>query len=210
MLTIVIADSRGRNLDVWIENEEILVSFKPGAKLMDVALSALEIIPIHKPDVILLMAGINDLTILNKYTRKVRLISNSSSSMVSFMIEQINRVKSIILGSFPDVKVAVGGIIGISLNAYNRLPGTSRLQPIIDEAIIGINAYIHQMNSDSGLPHPRLTTKVHIWKRGIRKTKYERLHDGLHPSELILKAWARQLNIFHDLCRSKLASLNKN
>lgn len=209
MLMIVIADSRGRNLDAWIENEQILVSFKPGAKLFDVALSALEIIPRFKPDMILLMAGINDITIMNKHTRRVRLISNSSSAIISHVTYEINKAKSLILNSYPDVKIAVGGIIGICLNVYNRCPGISRLQPIIDEAITGINAYIHQMNSDSGLPHPRLTSKVHVWKRGVRKCIYSRLTDGLHPSDIILNAWARQLNIYHDLCRSKFAIVNK-
>lgn len=158
---------------------------------------------------VLLMAGINDITVLNKHTRRVRLISTSSSVILSHVIGEINRAKSLILNAFPDVKIAVGGIIGISLNTYNRYPGISRLQPVVDEAITGINAYIHQMNTDSGLPHPRLTSKVQVWKRGIRKSVYDRLHDGLHPSDIILKAWARQLNIFHDLCRSKFASMNK-
>lgn len=123
------------------------------------------------------------------------LIANSSSSIITHLLVQINRAKSTIINAFPDVKVAVGGIIGISLNAYNRLPGTSSLQPIVDEAIVGINAQIHQMNSDSRLPHPRLTSKVHIWKNGIRKSKYDRLYDGLHPSDLVLRAWGRQLSV---------------
>lgn len=209
MLLIVITDSRGRNLDAWIENEQILVSFKSGAKLFDVALAALDIIPRHKPDMVLLMAGINDITIMNRHTRRVSLISNFSSTIINHVVGEINRAKSLIINNFPDVKVAVGGIIGICLNVYNRYPGTSRLQPVVDEAITGINAYIHQMNSDSGLPHPRLTSKVHVWKRGIRKCIYDRLYDGLHPNDIILNAWARQLNIFHDLCRSKFGPLTK-
>lgn len=205
MLTIAITDSRGRNLDAWVENEEILISAHSGAKLMDTALEALHIIPRFNPDVIVLIAGINDITVMNRQTRRVRLISNSRSTIINHLITQINRAKSLILATHPNVLVAVGGIIGIEMNTYNRRNGTSYFQPIIEDVINAINCYIRQMNLDSNLPHPRLTSKVHTWRRGVRRSIYNRLYDGLHPGAVVLEAWARQLNIFHDLCKPIIA-----
>lgn len=211
MLTIVIADSRGRHLDMWVDNEEILISFHPGARLIDVAREALHIVPRFSPDIILLMAGINDTTIMDRRTRQVRLISISRAVIIQHLICQINQAKHIITSAFPNVKVAIGGIIGLELNTYNRRSGISRWQYVIDDAITAINSYIRQLNQDSNLPHPRLTTKVHTWRRRIRRCIYSRLHDGLHPGDLILSSWARQLNRFHHLCEeTTLAQQYKN
>lgn len=161
MLTIVIADSRGRHLDVYVEHDDIRVSFQSGAKLVNLAFKALEIINQHSPDILLIMAGINNTTQRNRFTGRVSLISNNAPSIVSHLIQQLNQAKSIILASYPEVKVVFGGIIGIHISIYNRRRAVSPLQPVVDDAMTFINAYIRQMNEDSGAPHPRLTAKVH-------------------------------------------------
>lgn len=198
MLTIVITDSRGRYLDTIINDEHILVSVHSGARLRHVAQKALEIIPRFRPHVILLMAGINDITRRNRWTRRVHLINNSPSILIDHLIYELNHAKCLIQGPFPTVKVVLGGIIGMSLNAYNHLPGISPWQWVIDDTITAINSYIRQVNHDSNVPHPRLISKVHTWNHGVRRNIYNRLTDGLHPSELILEAWARQIKFFHN------------
>lgn len=200
MLTIVITDSRGRYLDTLINDEHILVSVHSGAKLRHVAAQALQIIPRFHPDNILLMAGINDITCRNRHTRRVHLISNSPADLINHLILELNRAKSLILNSYPNVRVVLGGIIGINLNAYNRYPGISRMQWVVDNTITAINSYIRQVNHDSGVPHPRLVSKVHAWRQGFRHNIYNRLRDGLHPSDLVLEAWSRQIKLFHAEC----------
>lgn len=204
MLTIVVTDSRGRFLDTMVDDESILVSHHSGATLYDVATHAINIVRRFQPDLILLIAGINDMTVLNRRNRQVRLISNSRAAIINYLIHRINLAKSMILSACPYVKVAVGGILGIDLNTYNRRHGTSPYQHIVDDSITAINAYIRQMNHDAGLPHPRLTTKVHTWRRGRRRNAYSRLRDGLHPNNLILESWARQIRNFHWNCSQKL------
>lgn len=207
MLTIVVADSRGRHLDMYLDHDDIKVSFQSGATIIDVARKALDIIDLHRPDVVLLMAGINDLTFRNRFTRRVRLISTSSASLSNHLIEQINHAKSLILSSFPHIKIAIGGIIGMEISTYNRRHGVSAVQCVMDDAITSVNAYIRQLNLDSSIPHPRLTSKVHTWKRGVRKNLNSRLYNGLHPGELILQSWGRQIRAFHDKCVEQLSSL---
>lgn len=172
---------------------------------MDIALEALHIIPRFNPDVIVLIAGINDITVMDRRTRRVRLISTSCATIINHLISQINRAKSLILANYAEVKIAVGGIIGIEINTYNRLHGISQFQPIVEGVIMAINCYIRQMNLDSSLPHPQLTSKVHSWRRGVRRSISNRLSDGLHPGVVVLEAWGRQLNIFHDLCKPIIA-----
>lgn len=200
MLTIVIADSRGRHLDMYVDHDDIKISFQSGARLMTVAHKALEIINRFHPDIILLMAGVNDMTVRNKYTGRVSLISTSPTTIVNHVLQQINLAKSLILGSFPDVKVIIGGIIGLSIHTYNRRPNTSPLQSVVDDAVTALNAQIRQINEDSGVPHPRLTSKVHTWKKGVKKNLYYRLRDGLHPGDLLLHSWALQIRKMHDKC----------
>lgn len=197
MLTIIIPDSRGCYLDTIIDDERILVSVHSGVKLRHVANQALEIFPRFRPHVILLMAGINDIRCCNRCTRQDHWINNSPSALIDHLTLELNHAKSLILGTYPEVKVALGGIIGMSLNTYNRLPGVSPVQWVIDETITAVNSNIRQVNHDSSVPHPRLILKVHRWHRGNPKNTYSRLWDGLHPSELVLEACARQIKIFH-------------
>lgn len=200
MLTIILADSRGRSLDTVMENENILVSAHSGANLLRLAHIAIQIISRYSPDVILIMGGINNITRLNRQTRRVSLISNSRASLINHLISKLNEAKSVILSSHPSMKIAFGGIIGINLNAYNRQAGVHHNQWIVNDAITAVNSYIRQMNNDSGIPHPRLTSKVHTWRNGQRKHVYTRLYDGLHPGDLVLMAWARQIRLFHLEC----------
>lgn len=203
MLTIVVCDSRGRYLDTMIDREDILVSYHSGATLHKVALEAINIMTRFKPDTLLIMAGINDMTIMDRVTRKVRPVSLSVEVLVNHVTTRINQAKSMILSSNPNVNIVVGGIIGIDLNCYNGRMGVSPVQNIVDNAIIAINANIRQINIDSGLPYPRLTSKVHTWRKGMAKHLYSRLRDGLHPGDLILENWAHQIRVLHDSLSKK-------
>lgn len=101
MQTIVVCDSRGWHLDVMLDHEDILVPFHSGATLHYVAMRAIDIIASHSPDVILIMAGINDITVLNRITRRVSLISTST---------RINHAISGIASASPATKIVIGGI----------------------------------------------------------------------------------------------------
>lgn len=208
MLTIVICDSRGRHLDMMLDHEDILVSFHSGATLHFVAMRAIDIIARYSPDIILIMAGINDITVLNRHTRRISLISTSTGVVINHLISRINQAKSLIAAASPSTKIVIGGITGVNLNVYNRCLGVSPLQPVVDNVITAVNSYIHQLNHDSQVPHPRLTSKVHTWRRGKRKIVYSRLHDGPHPNNLVLESWAHQISVFHRKCTKKFANIN--
>lgn len=44
-----------------------------------------------------------------------------------------------------------------------------------------------------GLPQPRLTSKVHGWKKGRRINQYYLLHDGLHLGLIVRNTWLREI-----------------
>lgn len=188
MLTIIVSDSRGRYLDTLIDDENILVSFHSGANLSRVAIEAVNIIRRFNPNTIVLMAGINDITRLNRRTRKISLFSSSRSVIIHHLISCINQAKYYIHSHFPNVNNIIGRIIGVSINTYNRVRGISPVQWVVDDVITAVNSYIRQLNTDSGLPHPR---------HGLRKHIYSRLRDGLHPGNLTLESWAYQLCVLH-------------
>lgn len=77
---------------------------------------------------VVIMAGINDMTIRNWRTRRVSLVSHSPRELTNLLIQKINAAKSLVLSAFPLVKVAIGGIIGMNLNKYNHRSGVSNQQ----------------------------------------------------------------------------------
>lgn len=112
MLTIIIADSRGRNLDAYLDDENILVTFYSGAILAYIAERAIDVITRFQPDMIVVMAGINDITILNRTSCRVRLAANNSSILFNLLTDNINHAKRRILSVLRDVKIAFGASLG--------------------------------------------------------------------------------------------------
>lgn len=195
--TLVLCDSRGVPVERHLSDVNVICKSMRGARLQDMKNLAVSMIPIHEPTTCLILAGINNMTIRNRHTRKVTLLYFDPFDLANHIIRLINRVRSNLIARFPNVKFAIGGIIGINLNRYNGIDGYSTHQWVMDEAIYQINAYIRLLNQQAGLYHPRLTTKVHTYYRGKPKNQYRLLSDGLHLGEILIASWAKNIERFH-------------
>ena len=103
------------------------------------------------------------------------------------------------LSEFLNILIAFGGLIGVNLNAYNGIAGMSPQQAIVDEAIIRINAFIKDLNARNHVIHPRLTSKIHWWKKGRCHNQYHLLYDGLHLGPVVIQNWVKNIKRFHSL-----------
>lgn len=196
-VTVVLTDSRGASLRRMIGDPNVIIEAVRGARLQEMVGRAAALIPRLNPKSCLVIAGINNMTIMNRRTRKVSLLYYDPFELANHVIRLINRVRRHLIDSFPRTKFGFGGVIGIDINHYNDLEGYSPYQWIIDEAIRQINSYIRLLNQQLGLYHPRLTSKVHSYYRGKPKNHYRLLRDGLHLGDTMINSWARNIERYH-------------
>lgn len=202
--TLVIFDSRGRR--VLIDDPSIICCVYPGASLLSVGTKIEEMLSRYNPTTCLIMVGVNDLTDLNPTTRKVSVTMGDPFSLANRVISKILALRSRLLNYWPGVKIIFAGITGIDLNRYNRCTGISGTQWIIDDCIMQINSFIRLMNRNNGWYHPRLTSKVHIWRNGRRVNRYHLLSDGLHPGPVVITSWLVAIARCHRI--NTLAQIN--
>lgn len=198
MMELVFGDSRCRRLHRYLTGTNILVYFYPGATLEQVVLNAIPIIRRRKPTSILLMGGVNDLTILHHQPRRTSLRFFNEGDMVNAVMSSIVYLRGLLLAEFPDLSVSFGGLIGFDLNAINGIPGYSPLQEMITAAFIELNSAILSNNVAAGAPHFYLTSKVYKWRKGRLRCQYRLLPDGLHPGPIILQDWANSIKKIWD------------
>lgn len=203
--TLVVGDSRCCYLRDIFEGSDIRCYAYRGAGIMTVCDRAKGLIRRYNPVSCLLLCGINDVTFMNKTTRVIRPRLSDSFDLANHIIMLILQERRNLINLYPATKIIFGGIIGVSLNTYNRLPDISPYQYTIDDTIMQVNSYLRLLNQLTLASQPRLTSKVHCWRKGVRKNYYHLLHDGLHLGPLLRDVWVREINGFHNR-NSALAS----
>lgn len=199
-VTFVVSDSRGAKLaPLYNEsyNEDVRIFFYPGASLTKLVFHAVSLIQHVKPRLMIIMGGINDLTILNRDTRHVSLKFVNPTAYADHIIEIINAARVLVGNEFPNTLLSFAGIIGMDLKKYNRMPGAADCQTSINAAMLDVNKRIADNNHSAGVPHMYFTTKVHKWVEGTCQHRYSLLYDGLHPSETVLKHWIKTIHQMH-------------
>lgn len=193
--TLVIFDSRGRH--VLMEDPAIVTCVYPGATLQTIGPKMEAMIARYTPTSCLVMVGVNDLTIRNSFDRTVQVAANDSFVLANLVIDRVLALRTRIRLYWPGIKLVFAGITGVDLNKVNRLPNKSGQQWIVDDCILQVNSYLRILNRSDGHYHPRMTSKVHIWKKGRRISRYHLLGDGLHPGPVVVQGWLTALARFH-------------
>lgn len=204
--TLVVGDSRCCYLRDSLDDNNIRCFAYRGAGLLTICEKAIRLIQRYNPDSCLLLGGINDVTIMNKRTRVIRPRLSDPFDLANHIIMLVLQVRREITCLCPNTKIVFGGLVGVSLNTYNRLPGRSFYQSVFDDTITQVNSYLRLLNQLVPIAQPRLTSKVHCWRKGNKKNYYHLLYDGLHFGPLLRDVWVREINCFHERS-SALASL---
>lgn len=146
------------------------------------------------------------MTNMHRSTRVIKPRFSDAFDLANFTINLLLQARGELTVLCPEVRIIFGGIIGVTLNIYNNLSGVSPCQTIIDDAITQINCYIRLLNQLVLTSQPRMTSKVHCWRKGIRKNYYHLLRDGLHLGPTVRDTWIREINNLH-VNNSAIASL---
>lgn len=197
-ITAVFTDSRGRNLDAYIDMEAIQVKAFSGAKLRNIVQYSYLYVRDLNPRNILYIGGTCDISVKNHVSRHIRPRYLSSFELLQHMREVLYNAHAYATELFPNSYIAFGGLCGVSLSIYNRQPGTHMHQGIIDDMIDQFNFEVKSLNIRNGLVHPTLTSKIHKRSNSHRnRNQYYLLYDGVHPGHTILNDWACNIVRFH-------------
>lgn len=138
-LTLVFTDSRGKCLDTYIDHDNIKVKYYKGVGLLQLIDLADHFIRYLNPTCVLFIAGICDLTFKDRLRRKIRLRYDNFYDMFHHLSEQFTQARLTTDSRYPHLMVAYGGVCGMDLNRYNREPGFSIHQRLIDRVIVAID-----------------------------------------------------------------------
>lgn len=214
-MTLIIADSRGRGLQTHIdqlgtkEPGTIHVACHPGAGLELAVLKSLRIIRETKPTLIIVLAGICDLTWKNINTKTIGVRYQKVGENVTQYMKAV-RAAYDLLRSDSATAVSFATLTGVDLTdcnnphrknmnneQYKQYAESSKIthrnQTVINDAILEINLQIVRFNRGNNIRTVWIAGLVHAYIKKSYHHYYRRLSDGCHPDHKTKKAWAVQL-----------------
>ena len=125
--------------------------------IQDIVQRSFSYIRNYNPTSVIYIGGICNVTVLHRPTHTINLVYNTVDELADHVITAFEDSSKHALSEFLNIRIAFGGLIGMA--------GMSPQQAIVDEAIIRINAFIKDLNARNHVIHPRLTSKIHWWKK---------------------------------------------
>lgn len=211
---MVITDSRGAGLQHTLVEmsgmAEVKVIIHRGAGYELSAIKSLNIIKNFRPKLIILMAGICDLTWRDKESKITTIRYSNTEETVSHVINAAKAAYDLLTAT-NNYKISFATLTGIDLVDYNHPPRkhmssteykdytinhkqTHKDQNIINEAIIEINRKLTSINQANNVPTTWTAGIVHSYFRGKYHHYYIKLIDGCHADERTKNEWAKQIS----------------
>ena len=196
---LILADSRmktlGTHLDFILQREnlpfDINIKVICGGGLEEIRKLGLQILKDEAYHLVIVWAGINDLTTLEKPTRKVSPKYDDIWHMVDAITDKLHDVKGSLLACTQ--YLVIGQITGIDLNSYNKgRTEYDTLQKLINSGVREINRVVCSINEENGMIPPWVFSDIHVYdkREEVHLDKYVKYEDGLHPDNLLLMKWA--------------------
>ena len=199
---VIVTDSRGKTLDAYFSTSMLaIVDIRPynGLTLHSLNTERLSKLSyITGATMVFFMVGINDFTILDHSTHKVRLATPFTSGLIVRLKTELHDLVSNMKRLYPNTAYIICPIYGLDINKYNEVHGQYKYQNSVDQAIIRVNVFIGKLNARNNQLYPFLSNVIHRFrpKTGMYVSLYDRLWDGLHPSD------GAQRKIVGYLCRA--------
>ena len=195
---LLITDSRGTTLEDCFTNEQLLhLEIRPfkGLTLHELNERLPSYSFIKRVNKLYIMVGINDFTILDRQTHTVRLVTPFASGLIIRLRNEINQLEITMKRYYPNTPYVLCPLYGLDVSVYNKHAGTYRYQDVLDQAIIRVNMRIGQLNTRNGQTAPFICNVIHRYRPKKKEyiTMYEKLQDGLHPSETTQRKIAKYL-----------------
>lgn len=205
---VVLCDSRGRHLQDYLPMESIKVLFYPGASLIDILQRSRVSCVDLDPKFILIHGGICNLSIKDRRSGKIQLVSSNEGELLDHMKSAFTSAWDLAHEMYPRQHVIFSGLCGMDINRYNGLEGYHDDQPLIDRVIESVNHHIVELNYRAGVYQAKMTSKIHKRsKTNGHRNQYRLLTDGIHPGPVVLRDWGKNVTVLYKLLLLKDESL---
>lgn len=225
--TLVITDSRGVGLYQKIkqlnDEGEIDVSVNKGAGVEKAVGNAIvSYAKCNSKVLVIVMAGICDITVRDKNTGQTSLRSLSEGQMVDKAFLAITNAYQMLLTA-GYINISVATITGIELDDYNSrktkylsqgeytlyctMGGktTHPDQDLLNRTVLQLNRLITGLNRNNDMPTTWTASAVHSYFRSAYHHYYRKLYDGCHPRETTTVEWAKKVTMTMGKVAAKLS-----
>lgn len=196
---VIIADSRGVGLQSEFDllndkGYEIKVLVYKGRGMSQAVREATNKLIWMRPDQIIILAGICDITRKDRDTKLVSLQDGSVDVALERLENSMKEIEHHLTTRLTErpYTLTFSPVTGMDIARYNGQDTTHEEQETLNEIIGGINQIITAHNKANRVITPWIASEIHYNKKGGRKkTRYYKLAaDGLHLSDAIKERWA--------------------
>lgn len=205
-IAMVFGTSRGRNLDIYLKpKSEAVVFFRSGGRINQIKEDACAKIDYYKRKYlnihVYFLVGIPDITSkvsMDAYEETI--LTKSITELTETFTESLLDLSAAIKKK--GCEICICTIASLDMEKWNHhrlsIKKSSHLkheshynewQKTVEEGITQINKFIVELNITNHMITPFIGDTVMTKKKSRVKKYYERLPDGLHPGEDLLKKW---------------------
>ena len=212
MSVLVLADSRGDGLQQLFNSRTTMMRHRvltyKGAGYEMAAIRAIPVINVIKPDLVVVLVGICDLTRRNKVTKITSLRHSTLIENVEHVMERARSAYDL-LHSLGDHLISFATITGLDLTDYNCPPRKYMSEPdylnyckdrvthpqqcLLNDSVLEINRRLTALNKASATPTVWVGGVVHSYFRNAHHHYYSRLADGCHLNQTTKGRWVAQI-----------------
>lgn len=200
---VIIADSRGRGLQTVFSQIKdrgyaVTVLFWKGRGMTEAVKDSIKQLVWTAPDIIVVLAGICDLTVRDRESRQVSLSFDTMDLAVDMFVGRMDTIHHFLTINLTEraFKLIFSQVVGMDMGTYNGLPYPHPQQDLLDSVIHRLNNEIVSWNMVRNVATPWIASDIHHNRKdGQKIVRYQRLaSDGLHLTDELKQRWVTYLH----------------
>ena len=197
-IQLAFTDSRGFDLDHRIRKinstgELFEIQAYKGATFEEIVASVEGYLPKHPFDVVYIMGGACNVTTKDQFTGHISYDWGHGDRLKENLVNTLKSTDIFLRKHFLATKIIFCPLVGTELaRVVNCHVITGEDQEAVEEAVWEFNSTIFDINKERGTYSPALHHQIHRFCKGKKRTYYQHLRDGLHPTDHLKDIWAKE------------------
>ena len=194
---LALLDSRGTGVHEAIlglnhSREYFDLKVRKGETLEGLIREAETYIKDHPFDVVYIAGGANNITYKDSFTKRISYRWGAGDDLKNHLTNIVKVADRDLHSKFPATKIVFCPLVGTDLKrVVNEHPVKEEDQHAVEEAVWEFNSIVFEINKTREVFSPPLQHQVHRFCKGYRRSYYQHLEDGLHPTKELKLKWAQ-------------------